>query len=156
MPFVTFSLDALTGEGQYLCGEEVYFMTPALDGYPLHLDKTLTPGQWHHSVYVHVSLWSMAHLLPSNYFHLSRPFHIFGSFATRPTITNAYHGLRPALQFLSLLRQGIECGGKWDNKDSQWRQGATWRQYKCNSQDNCRHNSVLWNVSSFLDLYAHI
>jgi len=44
MPFVTFSLAPLTGYSQYLNWEEVYCMTPALDGYLLHSDKTLTLG----------------------------------------------------------------------------------------------------------------
>ena len=38
------SLAALTGDSHYLSWEEVYSMTPALDGYPLHSDKTLALG----------------------------------------------------------------------------------------------------------------
>ena len=73
---------------------------------------------------IHHHLLLSDHLLPSNCFHLSWPFHSLGSCAIRLTITHAYHGLSPALWFLSLLRQGMECGGRWDNGG----QGATWRQ----------------------------
>src|SRR5882724_6972916 len=117
---------------QYLSGEEVYCMIPALDGYPLHLDKTLALRQDPHTqtmTSLNICTWLSVvnstlasihhHLLLSE---LAIP-HLWLS-ATRPTITHVYHGLSLALWFLSLLRQGMECGGRWDNEG----QGATWRQ----------------------------
>jgi len=103
MPFITLSLAALTGDSQYLSGEEVYCTTPALDGYPLLSDDdvTLYIGmalyyQWHTcfhlSPFTSVRPSSSIQLL---LFKLDNP-HIQLS-ATRPTIKHVYQGLGPAL-----------------------------------------------------------
>jgi len=99
---------------------------------PLHSDKTLALGQdpcTQTMTSLNICTWLSVvnstlasihhHLLLSE---LAIP-HLWLS-ATRPTITHVYHGLSLALWFLSLLRQGMECGGRWDNEG----QGATWRQ----------------------------
>jgi len=58
MPFITLSLAALTGDSQYLSGEEVYCTT--------QLWMDIPCSQMMMSLYIlHGSLLSMAHLLPS-------------------------------------------------------------------------------------------
>ena len=55
--------------------------------------------------------------------------HIISSFTTASSIMSVCQkatALTP--WFISFQRQAMECGGKWDNGDSKWRQGATQRQ----------------------------
>src|SRR5882724_7736972 len=54
---------------------------------------------------IHHHLLPSSHLLPYNFFHLSWLLYIFGSCATRPTITHAYHALCQA-------HSSYHCGDK--------------------------------------------
>jgi len=78
--------------------------------------------------------------------------HIISSFSTVSSITYAHQKvLAWPLQFLSFQRQGVECGGKQDNGDSKWRQGATQKTIRCHWQKlYLRDDSAQLNVSSFL------
>jgi len=123
----------------------MYCATTALDGYPLHLDKihyiqmatsvykcgTTFYKPWQ-STFLSLSLLPSIWLLADICFHLSRSeplvSHIISSFTSASSITSVHQRAGPTTWFLSFQREAVECGGKQNNEDSKWRQGATWRQ----------------------------
>ena len=105
--------DPLHSTSFYICGTTLY------DPWYQHLHP--------HLCSFHSPFTSSQYLLPSEPSHPK---------ATSSAYSQSYHlshlyikrGSGLILWFLSSWRQGVECGGKLDNGDSRWRQGATWRQ----------------------------
>jgi len=122
----------------------LYCTTPALDGYPLQLDKThhtqvITSlsicgmdfnDLWHHCLHLSSSASILISLPTDLYFCPSWPTHITHHWliSTTSAIIYTCHDLGLILWFQSLWREDVECDGRQDNGHSIRIHGATQRQ----------------------------